>query len=627
MTSTSLGDYIASIATTWTISVDRLRREEPRAVDLLKLSAFLAPEPIPRSLLIENHEELPSPLGHAVSGQLRLNRLVEALRRYSLVEAMGEGLHFQSSVQAATRDSMTARERRRWIKVAVTLMRSGFPYTANPRAIWGPSGTLVAHALAVAGHAESAGVDLETVMRLLNEAASFLQSLGEFARAKTAYQRTLEIAEKSLGPQHPDVATYVTNLGYLLSQEGDLAGARECFERALRTGEAVYGPEHPMVVIGASNLAGLLHAQGELSTAKSYLERAINIRKTPATSHELTWTESGGMIAHLPVLEPVLSAAVISQEDQLMLLRTGAPNWNNWRRAHPNVRPNLRSCDLSDADLVGADLSNPDCFKADLRNARLRRSLLQATDFTRANGWCRPPTSRSYRGQPRDDRLASGQYRRGPVCTHLFSNTKLQGAVGLDTCVFSAPSPIDFLTLDMSGPLSTDFLRGCGLPERLIEYLSSLLKEQDNDFYCFISYSSEDDAFVRQMHGDLQELGIRCWFAPADLRARSQAGEAADYAVRSYDIIVLILSRNSISNGWVDTVIGRALAREEVERRTVLFPITLDDSVSRTESTMIIQLRNNHRISDFCDWKDRLVYRRALKKFSQILRTSDPGQG
>jgi len=33
----------------------------------------------------------------------------------------------------------------------------------------------------------------------------------------------------------------------------------------------------------------------------------------------------------------------------------------------------------------------------------------------------------------------------------------------------------------------------------------------------FISYSSKDQAFAERLHADLQNKGVRCWFAPHDL--------------------------------------------------------------------------------------------------------------
>lgn len=35
---------------------------------------------------------------------------------------------------------------------------------------------------------------------------------------------------------------------------------------------------------------------------------------------------------------------------------------------------------------------------------------------------------------------------------------------------------------------------------------------------CFISYSSKEEALAAQLNGDLRNKGVRCWFAPTDLK-------------------------------------------------------------------------------------------------------------
>ena len=78
-------------------------------------------------------------------------------------------------------------------------------------------------------------------------------------------------------------------------------------------------------------------------------------------------------------------------------------------------------------------------------------------------------------------------------------------------------------TLELSGPLPTAFLRGCGLPNRLIESLSSLLDRTMRFHSCFISYSTHDREFANQLHQDLQDKGVRCWFASEDRAGASPA--------------------------------------------------------------------------------------------------------
>ncbi len=47
-------------------------------------------------------------------------------------------------------------------------------------------------------------------------------SMGDYEKALPFYQRALDIREKVLGPQHPDVATTLNNLAGLYRQYGRL---------------------------------------------------------------------------------------------------------------------------------------------------------------------------------------------------------------------------------------------------------------------------------------------------------------------------------------------------------------------------------------------------------------------
>jgi hypothetical protein len=70
------------------------------------------------------------------------------------------------------------------------------------------------------------------------------------------------VRERVLGPEHPDTATSLNNLGSLLQAQGDLAGARPYYERALAVRERVLGPEHPDTATSLNNLGNLLQDQG-----------------------------------------------------------------------------------------------------------------------------------------------------------------------------------------------------------------------------------------------------------------------------------------------------------------------------------------------------------------------------
>src|SRR5439155_1594889 len=145
----------------------------------------------------------------------------------------------------------------------------------------------------------------------------------------------------------------------------------------------------------------------------------------------------------------------------------------------------------------------------------------------------------------------------------VFADVDLSGCKGLETCQHIGPSSIDIRTLQRSGPLLLAFLRGVGLPDALIEYLPSLLNQAIQHYSCFISYSSKDDAFARRLHADLQAKGVRCWFAPEDMRIGAKILDTIDEAIR------LRLPSGDDAN---------ALARLRVVRDQREVPAELDDA-------------------------------------------------
>ena len=81
--------------------------------------------------------------------------------------------------------------------------------------------------------------------------------LGDLASAQPYLERALAIRETVPGPQHPDTARSLNNLGFLLQAQGDLAGARPYYERALAILLLRLGPGHPDTQTVRRNLEAL----------------------------------------------------------------------------------------------------------------------------------------------------------------------------------------------------------------------------------------------------------------------------------------------------------------------------------------------------------------------------------
>ena len=61
----------------------------------------------------------------------------------------------------------------------------------------------------------------------------FIYDQGRYADAEPLYKRSLAIREKALGPNHPDVATSLNNMGLLYERQGQYAEAEPLHKRAL----------------------------------------------------------------------------------------------------------------------------------------------------------------------------------------------------------------------------------------------------------------------------------------------------------------------------------------------------------------------------------------------------------
>ena len=97
--------------------------------------------------------------------------------------------------------------------------------------------------------------------RSLDNLATVLYDLGELPDAHTARQRALAIRQTQLGPDHPDVAASLNNLGVLLLLElGELPAARAATERALAIFEARLSSDHPSVAMARANLNRIVAA-------------------------------------------------------------------------------------------------------------------------------------------------------------------------------------------------------------------------------------------------------------------------------------------------------------------------------------------------------------------------------
>ncbi len=367
----------------------------------------------------------------------------------------------------------------------------------------------------------------------------------------------------------------------------------------------------------------------------------------------------------------------MANQVHLDMLKQGVQVWNQWREAHQDIQPNLRGADLREVVLRGANLFRADLSSADLSSADLRKINLNDANLSRANlngvNLNEVPLSQAdlrftklnraklrsvglYEANLRqaqlnnadlsfadfdfadlsDANLSSARLLRTNLSGANLNGTNLSQAhllftllggvdlhlaKGLDTIKHDGPSIIGIDTILRSqGNIPEVFFKGAGVPDSFISYARSLIGRPLDYYTCFISYSSQDEVFAKRLYADLQNKGVRCWFAPEDLKIGAKLRPNIDESIRLYDKLLLVLSEYSVSSQWVEQEVETALEKERKENRTVLFPIRLDRTVMDIEGGWPALIRNTRNIGDFTRWKRHDAYQKALDRLLRDLK-------
>ncbi len=313
----------------------------------------------------------------------------------------------------------------------------------------------------------------------------------------------------------------------------------------------------------------------------------------------------------------------------------------NLRRASLN-NGNLRVADLQNANLSGAMLSKTDLGYANLSGATLHNTHLLNTLLERTNLSGADLSNALFR----ETRVVSANFDRSKLDNSYWNSAVIVGvdlsnATGLDRARHDGPSSVDINTLrESKGQIPKAFLRGCGLADWEIAaarmYAPKLSATQLSAIEAriaelrgssaatapslFISYSTKDSVFVTQLHKDLQDRGVRCWFAPEDLRTGDRIRQTIAESIQKYDRLLTVLSTSAINSEWVESEVENAFEEERRRKRSVILPIRVDDAVLTTDRAWAAEIRRTRRIADFTQWQKAREYALALDKVINDIR-------
>jgi tetratricopeptide (TPR) repeat protein len=267
-------DMDNTIATTWHISFNQLRRQNPLAAKYLSFIACIDRFNIPLSLL--PHEGSPVQQTRAVGSLIGYAFITE--RQKTGDEHSGDRFFdMHRLVHMASIGWLNEHgERVNWINSAVARLEELIPIGGHmeKKEFWS---MYLSHAIYVSGLDE---VGQLVKGSLLDRVANRQTGLGQYSAATATFRQTLSIRFECLGLEHPDSLTTMNALAIVHNNLGKFKEATELHRRTLGRRKKVLGPDHEDTLQSMNNLALGLRNEGKYIEAETLYKQTLERQKT-----------------------------------------------------------------------------------------------------------------------------------------------------------------------------------------------------------------------------------------------------------------------------------------------------------------------------------------------------------
>ena len=192
--------YQHTVAATWNTSITAAGQRAPLARPALEMTAYLAPEAIPRSFFAVLEE-------NSAAGRKRVADALTALHRYSLATVDGNRISVHRLLQKVIRDRLTAPDQASAITHALTAIQRAMPEDPQLPATWPQWQELVPHVAALASIEAVANLNAAQLVKILNPTCEFLLWAGSNLPALDLATQAVSVSTRPprpRAPRHPD---------------------------------------------------------------------------------------------------------------------------------------------------------------------------------------------------------------------------------------------------------------------------------------------------------------------------------------------------------------------------------------------------------------------------------------
>jgi tetratricopeptide (TPR) repeat protein len=269
----------STIAKTWHISFDQLRKQDPLAAEYLSFMACIDRINIPQSLLplkgsaVQRVKALGTLTGYAFITERQLAMQgVDGERFFD----MHRLVHVASTAWLHKHEEWTS-----WTNIVVNRLEELVPWGGHEgKEVWIP---YLLHAVHTAAHEDTVkGIAMAS---LLDRVGRCQTSLGQYAVAEVSHRQALSLKKDVLGFEHPSTLTSMNNLAGVLHRQGKYEEAEAMNRQTLARYEKVLGHEHPDTLTSINNLALVLNSQGKHEEAET-MHRQTLARREKVLGHK-----------------------------------------------------------------------------------------------------------------------------------------------------------------------------------------------------------------------------------------------------------------------------------------------------------------------------------------------------
>lgn len=139
----------------------------------------------------------------------------------------------------------------------------------------------------------------QNVLMLHQVLGGLYQTQGRYTDTELSYNRAVVVAQTLRGETHPEFGQTLLDLGSVYFAQGRLRDAEVVIQRSLEVLEKALGPIHSQVGRARNNLAAVYAGQGRYASAETFYKQALDIReKTLGPSHK----DTAGSLSNLAAL-------------------------------------------------------------------------------------------------------------------------------------------------------------------------------------------------------------------------------------------------------------------------------------------------------------------------------------